>query len=140
MIEDNPLSVQGISERIEGDPYFYKMHDPNQLSKHHTIRAGNRWKAGDMASLRIWSGRPYASKQIEFAKVKIVNVWPVNIYMFGSGSVGIPTGVDDYDYLVPLCDVAKNDGLECKDFVDWFKIGGTEFHGQIICWTPNINY
>jgi hypothetical protein len=32
--------------------------------KLHTIRAGNRWKPGDVFSPRVWSGRPYASKQL----------------------------------------------------------------------------
>lgn len=35
--------------------------------KHHTIRAGKRWKTGDKASLRVWSGLPYRSKQIAIA-------------------------------------------------------------------------
>ena len=33
-------------------------------SKHHTIRNGNRWKAGDKFSPRVWSDKPYKSKQI----------------------------------------------------------------------------
>lgn len=32
--------------------------------KIHTIRAGKRWKQGDMASFRVWSGKPYNSRQI----------------------------------------------------------------------------
>jgi hypothetical protein len=32
--------------------------------KHHTIRNGNRWKVGDKFSPRVWSGKPYNSKQI----------------------------------------------------------------------------
>ena len=35
--------------------------------KGHTIRAGNRWKVGDKFSPRVWSGKPYASKQIIIA-------------------------------------------------------------------------
>lgn len=35
--------------------------------KHHTIRNGNRWKRGDKFSPRIWSGKPYKSKQIAIA-------------------------------------------------------------------------
>jgi hypothetical protein len=35
--------------------------------KHHTIRAGHRFKAGDWFSPRVWSGKPYNSKQIQFA-------------------------------------------------------------------------
>lgn len=36
------------------------------MPKGHTIRAGNRFKVGDMASLRVWSDKPYRSKQVEF--------------------------------------------------------------------------
>jgi len=32
--------------------------------KHHTIRAGSRWREGEKFSPRIWSGKPYNSKQI----------------------------------------------------------------------------
>lgn len=32
--------------------------------KHHTIRAGNRFKTGDYFSPRVWSGSPYNSKQL----------------------------------------------------------------------------
>ena len=35
--------------------------------KHHTIRAGNRWKVGDKFSPRVWSDKPYKSKQITIA-------------------------------------------------------------------------
>ena len=35
--------------------------------KHHTIRAGHRFKTGDYFSPRVWSGKPYNSKQIKIA-------------------------------------------------------------------------
>jgi hypothetical protein len=37
--------------------------------KHHTIRAGHRWKVGEMASIRVWTGLPYRSKQNEIVQV-----------------------------------------------------------------------
>lgn len=39
----------------------------NGFSKEHTIRKGKRWKVGDKFSPRIWSGKPYKSKQIILA-------------------------------------------------------------------------
>ena len=104
--------------------------------KLHTIRSGNRWKVGDIASLRVWSGKPYRSKQVEFAQVEVKRIWPVRIY----GGTGIIT---DTGYL-PLASVSYNDGLSAPDFTSWFnlhpKSNGDEFTGQIICWSENIDY
>jgi len=107
------------------------------LKKHHTIRAGTRWKVGDMISLRVWSDKPYRSKQIEFAQVEVKKVWPVTIIcddIFNPVYTG--------DRLLPTCQVAKNDGLECDDFVKWFmgKKEGAIFTGQIICWSDAVDY
>jgi hypothetical protein len=105
--------------------------------KFHTIRSGSRWKAGDMASLRVWSDKPYRSKQIEFAQVEIVKVWEIEISEFWF----INDGILEYNQVVEL---AKNDGLEYADFVNWFNIHPKQkdnvFKGQIICWSPTINY
>src|SRR6188768_2992687 len=44
--------------------------------KHHTIRGGNRFKAGDWFSPRVWSGKPYNSKQIIIAPdIQVKKVW-----------------------------------------------------------------
>lgn len=108
-------------------------------SKHHTIRAGARWKPGDMASLRIWSDKPYRSKQIEFAQVEVKKVWPVTIIIDD-----IFNPICSGDKVLPTCIIAKNDGLECDDFVKWFMIhpkkAGAIFTGQIICWSDAIDY
>jgi hypothetical protein len=107
--------------------------------KHHTIRAGNRFKAGDMVSLRVWSDKPYRSKQIEFAQVEVKKVWPVTIIVDD-----IFNPIYSGDMLIPTCQLAINDGLECNDFVKWFMIHpkktGSIFQGQIICWSDAIEY
>lgn len=107
--------------------------------KHHTLRSGNRWQVGDTASLRIWLDKPYRSKQIEFAQVEVKKVWPVTI-IFDDVFNPIYTS----DRLLPTCEVAKNDGLECDDFAKWFAIHpkkeGSIFQGQIICWSHEIDY
>lgn len=112
--------------------------------KFHTIRAGNRWKEGDVYSPRIWSGKPYNSKQVEFAPpVRIEKIWEFGIderdYSLRDGSGIIrPLGFD------LLTEIAMNDGLERDDFEHWFaghpKRGETMFTGQILCHNPEINY
>jgi len=126
-----------------------------QLQKHHTIRAGSRWKAGDMASLRIWSGKPYQSKQIEFAQVEVKRVWSIEINnRFGAASFEVVINGTIYGQLhfgndkdqneAGLITLAKNDGLELQDFVDWFEIHPKKkeavFKGQVICWATKISY
>jgi hypothetical protein len=117
----------------------------NERQKHTTIRAGSRWKAGDMASLRIWSGAPYRSKQIEFAQVEIKRVWDIEIWTRGVGvSIGLPEIRGIQMRLLPLCEVAANDGLDCRDFEDWFNVHPKNkrqvFTGQIIAWSDKIDY
>jgi hypothetical protein len=110
--------------------------------KHHTIRAGNRWKVGDMASLRVWSGKPYRSKQIEFAQVEVKKVWEFSI---SHGNYSINT--IQQGSFIPDCGLEKlanNDGLYVDDFWSWFdippKMKQQVFAGQIICWSDKIEY
>src|SRR3954464_12353234 len=50
-------------------------------TKHHTIRAGHRWKAGDYLSPRVWSGKPYNSKQIIIGTdIEIKKVWDIVMF------------------------------------------------------------
>lgn len=115
--------------------------------KHHTIRAGSRFKPGNTVSLRVWSDKPYRSKQIEFAQVEVKKTWGFNIHVVGddlmwqvpgSGSGSFDTKSES------LKIIASNDGLEIRDFIDWFtihpKAKGQAFTGQIICWGNSINY
>jgi len=105
--------------------------------KRTTIRAGSRWKPGDMASLRIWSGVPRRSKQIEFAQVEVKQVWDIEI----GGFWFINSEILEHDKVVEL---AGNDGLAYDDFINWFNIHpkkkGDVFRGQIICWSDKIQY
>lgn len=104
--------------------------------KPHTIRNGSRFKPGDMASLRVWSDKPYRSKQIEFAQVEVKKVWDIEIseFWFINGCIM------EHDQVVEL---AKNDGLAYDDFVSWFNIHPKKkdvFRGQVICWNDRIIY
>lgn len=109
------------------------LHQP----KWHTIRAGNRWKFGDKFSPRVWSGKPYGSKQITIAPdIEVKKVWDFKIDDCGVISVGGYYDFSDnpesnYEIL------AKNDGLTETEMLQWFNKPMT---GQIICWNEEINY
>ncbi len=102
--------------------------------KHHTIRASNRWKVGDMFSPRIWSGKPYRSKQIQFAPdIEVKKVWAVEVDINGVFSL-------DGKYIdVTSGGFAPNDGLSDDDLLNWFPVGKV-FKGQAICWDENVKY
>lgn len=107
--------------------------DPQIASKYHTIRVGKRWKTGDKASLRIWLGRPYFSKQIEIAPEVTIIVFDFEIidknFLINGRKIGSLESVE----------LAMNDGLLFKDFLNWFQFPNN-FYGQIICWNDKIKY
>lgn len=125
-----------LDEFILYDWYEYY----NAIPKWHTIRAGKRWKVGDMFSPRIWSGKPYASKQVTFSEpIEIKKIWDIEFDACGVHSIG---GFYDYnsgDELGSCQKLARNDGLSEEDFLLWFPTG-KEFSGQIICWNEKIEY
>jgi len=95
--------------------------------KVHTIRAtaGNK-KTGDTVSLRQWEGKPYASKQVEFAQCEIkitpIVITPLILQM-------------------DLERIADFDGFDhTKDFIDWFTGGKTDqLHFEGVCiWFRNV--
>ncbi len=113
--------------------------------KLHTIRADEKglWgqKAADinagkkMLCVREWTGRPYNSEQ---ADIK-------NYVEIGLQDITMTYGVDDEKPQawvdgkpVPVELLAKNDGLELSDFVEWFfgsVHSGNVFKGKIIHFT-----
>jgi len=106
-------------------------------AKHHTIRAGHRWKVGDKFSPRVWSGKPYQSKQIIIAPdIEVKKVWDFeltfdDLYYVGGKLYAYSSSHDALEYL------AKNDGLSQVDLLNWFN---KPFTGQIICWNDSIEY
>lgn len=110
----------------------------NNTEKHHTIRAGHRWKAGDWFSPRVWSGNPYASKQIQFApEIRVMKVWDFEIKQenfYINNALFAQRG-----FANNMIRLAENDGLAVVDFLEWFKYH-KPFTGQIICWDESINY
>lgn len=135
----------GLADRADG----FKIPDENTdwdwheyynaRPKWHTIRSGNRWKVGDKFSPRIWSAKPYRSKQIEFAPpIQIKKIWTFRI-SYSSYYV------DETEFLLDdLTILAKNDGLSVEDFESWFAGHGkkkdAEFVGQILSWSNDVNY
>ncbi len=117
--------------------------------KNHTIREGNRFKAGEYFSPRIRGNDinpkskrsgPYQSKQIIIGPDTLIEkVWDFEIRNDrGTGCMGffindLPISPDQLE------DVAKNDGLERHDLQQWFKYP-KPFKGQIICWNKEIHY
>ncbi len=107
--------------------------------KLHTIRSGSRWKAGDKFSPRVWSGKPYNSKQIIIAPdLEVKKVFDFHMDLNGVYSINgkyLDSGVD---YVLAI-----NDGLTEEDMFHWFMPNYSkpkEFTGQIICWSDKVEY
>lgn len=124
------------------------------IPKGHTIRAGSRFSPGETVSLRVWSGLPYRSKQIEFAQVEVKKTWAIEINnRFGAASFEVVINGKIFAHLhygndadlnkEGLIRLAANDGLELDDFVSWFSMHPKKkevFRGQVICWSDGVAY
>jgi len=92
--------------------------------KIHTIRANyDFWKLhnGKEFSLRYWEGKPYRSKQIEFAR-RVIHVQKIHFTGDAGNAFQVvtntmwTTGRDIKD-----ADIAKNDGFDnVAEFREWF--------------------
>jgi hypothetical protein len=134
------LSIEALNGLYDNEePWF----------KHHTIRGGHRFKAGDTFSPRVWSGKPYNSKQIRIApNIQVKRTWDFEMDALGVCSIARPGEQQTYTFCIKenLDEViARNDGLDDPDFYWWFsrspdfkKHDG--FEGQIICWNEKIEY
>jgi len=136
--------------------YVVELDHLQKETKHQTIRAGHRFKPGDMFSPRVWgndinpkTGRsgPYHSKHIIIAPdIEVKKTCDFDIKVDGDYKCIM---IDNWPFyeengrfitqvqaLETLC---KNDGLSVEDFKAWFK-WGKPFTGQIICWNDTITY
>ena len=123
---------------------FFETIEPQRTNKftpkYHTIRAGNRWKEGDKFSPRVWSGKPYQSKQIIIAPdIEVKKVWDITadwhnggLYFFLPNERVVDTPTAEL--------ISLNDGLTLDDFTYWFCKAKDGEKFQIICWNENINY
>lgn len=131
-IEYNDKTFFNFQIPISGDE-LAEIYSNN--AKHHTIRAGNRWKVGDKFSPRVWRHKPYNSPQVIIgADIEIKKVW--DFESTGNNHLYInEKSINVFD--VEL--LAKNDGLSSPDLLKWFKYP-KPFKGQIICWNESIIY
>jgi hypothetical protein len=103
--------------------------------KLHTIRSGKRWRVGDMFSPRVWSGKPYKSKQIIISPdTQIKKIWDLRMDIEGCFYL------NEKEFDVTSGFFSENDGLSSAELLDWFPYGKKEFNGQVICWDENVNY
>lgn len=127
--EEDGLSPDGI------DFGAYPFNPPIFAPKYHTIRAGERWKAGDVFVPKIWSGKPYRSKTITIGPPIVVKqTWKIKIinksFYWHSGAIG----TSDLEKL------AVYDALGWDDFMAWFLASKKDFFGQVICWSDEVKY
>lgn len=96
-------------------------------TKKHTLRGNyDLWKKRfekiekGLACLvvRQWTGKPYRSKQVDlFTLTKEQD--GIGLQKIEWTNLGI--FIDDYDTELKIKDVAENDGLTERQFIDWFK-------------------
>lgn len=111
--------------------------------KLHTIRTNyDLWakraeqiNAGQMElSIRVWSGQPYRSPQVEVARLTKLGVQPVTIVR---GSADHEPSVFIANRLIDCGagKLSKNDGLSYYDWFNWFLKGKSLFEGVILQFT-----
>jgi len=110
-------------------------------SKIHTIRANKKgyFKDGEELSVREWSGKPYASKQVE---IGTTTIGIENLIMSAdNGQIsGCRIQADNFCWVCDWLDLAVNDGLGEGEFFDWFFPKGDGFFmGDILHFT-NFRY
>lgn len=101
--------------------------------KLHTIRANyplwakrfEQIERGDAClSIRQWSGKPYASKQVEIARLTKEDGIGLQKFEVSANYAGINNWqhfkIDDRGYM-SINDIPNNDGLSREDWIDWFK-------------------
>ena len=101
-----------------------------------------------MFSPRVWSGKPYRSKQIIIGPdIEIKNEQSFELIPFvwwDEFKLKIDGKLITDEKL--FNDLVRNDGLSNVNFLHWFGNGmeasskRKPFDGQIICWNKNVNY
>jgi len=84
-------------------------------------------------SIRQWTGKPYASKQIEIARLTAYDGVGIQKIHLGNTKLDKMLGIDNSSFNCLLNDdnkiasilcattVAENDGLSREDWTEWFK-------------------
>lgn len=116
---------------IPFDYYAYTIVPDGPQFKFHTIRANyplwkkrfeqiNRGKA--CLSVRQWTGKPYASKQVEIARLTKEDGIGIQMLTFYNNDIeqfNLPEINDDHTW--HLEDIAENDGLDIFSWLAWFE-------------------
>ncbi|MEE1096549.1 MAG: hypothetical protein UH084_08295 [Paludibacteraceae bacterium] len=105
----------------------------HSFTKLHTIRANyplwakrfEQIERGEAClSIRQWSGKPYASKQVEIARLTKEDGIGLQKFEVCNNHAGINLWmhfkIDDRP-IMSINDIPNNDGLSREDWVDWFK-------------------
>lgn len=103
------------------------------FAKLHTIRANyplwakrfEQIERGEAClSIRQWSGKPYASKQVEIARLTKEDGIGLQKFEVSANYAGINNWrffkIDDRSYM-SINDIPNKDGLAREDWIDWFK-------------------
>ena len=99
------------------------------FAKLHTIRANyplwekrfEQIERGEAClSIRQWIGKPYASKQVEIARLTKEDGIGLQKFEVYTNYAGINFKIDDRKYM-SIDDIAHHDGLTRGDWIDWFK-------------------
>lgn len=129
-----------FTEWIDHDIYPFSDNAIEMCPKSHTIRPGNRWKAGDKIHFQVWTGKPYRSKVFQFApviEVKSVQDIKIKHTKYDGKTIFINNEVWWSNWEVidrnDMQRLAQNDGFDSVEhFFRWFD---SDFAGQIIHWT-----
>lgn len=112
-------------------------------TKKHTIRGNYElWakrfekinKGEAILSVRYWAGKPYNSKQIEAFRFDNSNGIGIQKVKFDDYLYGCL--IDGKRFSVDTEMIAENDGLNSRDFEDWFKDYDSLNEMAIIHFTP----
>lgn len=114
--------------------------------KLHTIRSLTkkgvaRWKPGIKIHFKIWTGKAYNSKTINFLPViecTAVQSFKISWHQSHGSKEMVPVILIDGRLIgdEEIEELAINDGFECvKGFLHYFK---NDFEGQIIHWTDKL--
>jgi hypothetical protein len=83
LISMSKMAELGRELNIPGIQSINEIRKLDIKPKGHTIRAGHRWKEGDVFSPRYWSSKPYASKQVCFVPwgITVAKTWDFEVIM-----------------------------------------------------------